>query len=153
MRRIAWLVIALCAGSVCDVRGHEVHHDVGVGEAVVVTLRYADGTPFAYEEAEVRTEGSPESGFFTRSDADGRVVFVPEGEGPWIVRVFSADGHGAEVRVDPATVTRGDHASGPASPLSGLFRVGFGVLLILGLFTLLAQFTRSRRSAGGHDHA
>lgn len=153
MRTLACAFFLCCALAPGLVAAHAVQHDVAVGEAVVVTLRYADGTPFAYEEAEVRAAGSSTVDFVTRSDGQGRVVFVPDGDGPWVVRVFSADGHGAEVQVDAATLRRTSVPVVTSSPMTGLARIGLGVLLVLGLFFLLARIARSQRSVGGQDHA
>lgn len=155
MKAVVFVVLlALLVGSTPRARAHEVHHDIGVDEAVVVTLRYADGTPFAFEEAEIRDASGRELLFVTRSDAQGRVVFLPPGDGPWIVRVISADGHGAEVRVEASVLEGGATApSAPVAASTGLLRIAAGVLLILGLFAILARIARSPRVSGGHDRA
>lgn len=145
------LLLTLAVACATEARAHAVEYDVHAGSAVVVTLRYADGTPFAFEEAEIRDEASHRVRLVTRSDAQGRVVFLPPSEGPWIVRATSADGHGAEVRVEASVLGDAVTVDSRRTPAThALARIVVGVLLILALFALLA---RSPFMTGGRRRA
>ena len=143
-RTIGLLVWTLCA-SVAPVSAHEVTSSVVRGDAVIVTLRYADGVPLAYEECEVKADGAAQPLVVGRTDVQGRMAFVPEPGVGYTVRAFSQDGHGAIVRVEPADAvsTVPPTFSGPGSSLG---RIGLGVVLILGLFAILRR-TASRAPA------
>jgi|GEM_PF-630512 len=75
---------------------HRVHHEVGRAEAVVVTLAYGDGSPLAGDRYEIRVAGEEQAWQTGHTDAAGRIVFLPDRDAEWRVRVFSEDGHGAD---------------------------------------------------------
>lgn len=128
-----------------------VAHEVGVSQsgapAAVLTLRYADGQPFAYEAYELYR---PDGGVplqVGRTDAQGRVVFVADGRPVWRLKAYSADGHGVdrEIRVDAAALAAPAPGNAVAAgvPRGWLLAAGCGV--IFGLFGLFQLFiTRGR---------
>jgi nickel transport protein len=139
MRSLLALLLVLAASAA---NAHEVAHAVSREEAVVVSLRYGDGSPFAYEHFEVFPPGE-EIPFATgRTDAEGRALFLPDRPGEWRVVAESEDGHGASlsVQVDAA----GAVTAKTRSLWERSSRLIVGVALIVGLFGILALFTRRR---------
>ncbi len=122
---------------------HELHGAVGRGEATVVTFTYADGTAFSHESFEIYRPGSKTPFQIGRTDVLGRVFLVTEEEGDWRVRVFSEDGHGADISI-PASAAGSPAASAP--PAAGRSsRVVLGLGIILGLFGALSLLRRNRK--------
>lgn len=143
MRRGAALAAALVALLVAAPAGaHEVTHEVSRGEAVVVALAYADGSPFAYEQYELTPPGEGVPFQTGRTDAAGRVVFVPDRPGDWRLRASSEDGHGADLTVSVDAV--GAAAAKPRSLWERGSKLVTGVALLLGVFGLLTLFARRR---------
>lgn len=144
-KRTFGLLVWMLGASVAPVSAHEVASTVTRGDAVIVTLHYADGTPLAYEECEVKAEGAAQPLVVGRTDVEGRMAFVPEPGVAYTVRAFSQDGHGAIVRVEPSDAVSAVPTtfSGPGAPFG---RIGLGVVLILGLFAILRR-TASRAPA------
>jgi nickel transport protein len=72
-------------------------------KANVLTVLYATGQPFAYEEYEIFPpvkESEKDAPFQVgRTDANGRIVFLPDRSGTWKIRYNSQDGHGGETEV------------------------------------------------------
>lgn len=134
--------------------GHEVRHTVATGTAVVVTLSYADGKPFAYEKYELTPEGATVPAQVGNSDAQGRVVFVPGATANWRLKAFTADGHGADLRIavpaqasEPSarpTAAPPAHSSGDGPSRASL--VLFGLGLILAGFGLLQLFISRKKT-------
>lgn len=125
--------------------GHEVRLESARQEAVVVSLAYAGGQPFAFEAYELYLPGKETPEQVGRTDAAGRVVFLPGEHPAWRIKAYSADGHGVDqaLRVAPATVGSAPAVTGePSRALS--VAVGMGVLF--GLFGLLQLFVRRKRS-------
>jgi len=131
---------------------HEVRATVLRVEATLVTLRYADGTPFAGEDFELLAAGAPQVLMAGRTDAHGRAVLLLEGPGPWRLRSHSADGHGIEQPIVPpaghvpaeaaAGGPQGGHRFAPAvSVLGGLLALS----ALLGLFAGLPRLHRAWR--------
>jgi len=120
---------------------HSLSHTTGQGSALIVELRYADGSPFSYEAAEVYRPAESVPFLAGRTDANGRLAFVPDRPGDWRVRAFSEDGHGGDFTVAAA-------AEGGSSPSSaGLGEVGglaVGLSILFGLFGLWSLFIRKR---------
>lgn len=134
--------VALIAASI-PAAAHEIHHGVERGEATVLTFTCADGSAFSYESFEVFRPGETTPFQIGRSDALGRVSFLPDRAGEWRVRVFSEDGHGADLRVSasPAGDRAADRSPPPANRAS---RIVLGLGVILGVFGTWSLI-RSRR--------
>ena len=138
--RPALALVGLLA--VAPAPAHQLTHAVQTGTAVVVELRYGDGSPFGYEAAEVFRPGESVPFLAGRTDANGRLAFVPDRGGEWRVRAFSEDGHGADL-----TVAAG--AGGVAAPAVDdpgvLGRLAVGLSLLFGAFGLWSLFGRKKK--------
>ena len=76
-----------------------------------------------------------------RTDANGRLAFVPDRAGDWRVRAFSEDGHGADFIV-PAGAESG--SPGPSAGLGELGGLAVGLSILFGLFGLWSLFLRKK---------
>jgi nickel transport protein len=139
------LMVAVAAGGP-PAEAHGVDHRVDrEGDAVVVTIAYAHGGEFAHEQYEVFRPGETEPYQAGRTDARGRVVFLPDTAGSWRVRAFTADGHGLDVTVeaDPAAASAGPRAgTGRTARLIGV------MVLLLGTLGLAVLYRLRTREAG-----
>jgi nickel transport protein len=138
VRCLAVLPAALLAGVL---HAHSLSHTAQSGSAVIVELRYADGSPFSYESAEVFRPAESIPFLAARTDANGRLAFVPDRPGDWRVRAFSEDGHGGDFTVSAGG--DGTASAGPA-PLGALERGAIGVALLFGIFGIWSLFLRRR---------
>jgi nickel transport protein len=125
------LAAALAIGLTGAAAAHELHHQVVAQNAVAVRLAYPDGKPFAYETYELYPKGSEAPAQVGKTDAEGRVVFIPGTRTEWRLRAFSADGHGADVQFDSPELTSAPQSE---SPLDRTARVLFGLSAILAAF-------------------
>lgn len=137
---LLWLLLAAPAGA------HEVHHAVEAALSVAVSFTYADGKPFAYEAFEAYPDGSDVPAQVGRTDAAGRAVFVPGAIKRWHVKAFSADGHGADIRIDaPPFVPLAGSGSPPAD--GGPNRASlllFGLSALFGIFGIYQLWLRRK---------
>lgn len=134
-------------------QAHEVHHRIETGGAVVISLTYANGEPFAYEKYALYPAGQETPAQVGNTDVAGRVVFLPGTTTNWRLQATSADGHG--VNLEFATPSRG--TSAVAVPATGAqpdavaaataprwLLAGFGLSLLFGLFGLFQLFVRKK---------
>ena len=135
----AVILSMLAPASAC---AHEVLHRVSRDGAVVVELFYPDGTPFSFEQYEVCLRGDEWPYQTGRSDALGRIVFLPDRRGAWQVRAFSEDGHGIDITID-AGPEDAPQAAAPSRSLR-LVRTAIGIAAILAVFALLKVLARRR---------
>lgn len=136
MRAPLALPATLLAGAL---NAHTLNHSAQPGSAVVVELRYADGSPFSYESAEVYRPAETVPFLAGRTDANGRLAFVPDRSGDWRVRAFSEDGHGGDFTVAAAP------DGGSSASSAGLGTVGglaVGLSVIFGVFGIWSVFIR-----------
>lgn len=133
------LLVACAAAS----EAHDLQYTTTSATALVVTLVYPDGTPFSYESFEVYPLGEEVPFQVGRTDAQGRLAFLPPGPGRYQVRAMSQDGHGQvfEVEADAAGLLVA--ADRPLYERYQRLFVGLGVLL--GLFGLLMLFYRRKQ--------
>lgn len=131
--------LLLCA---VTAQAHEVHHRIEAANAVVVTLTYANGEPFAYEKYALMPAGQETPRQVGNTDAAGRVAFVPDATGKWRLQATSADGHGVNLEFAAPAVADGRQTAEPSPPRWLL--AGFGLSLIFGLFGLFQLFARKK---------
>ncbi len=126
---------------------HELLHRVDNGkDAVVVEFYFADNSKFSYEEYKVFRPGNSRIPFAVgRTDALGRVVFLPDTDGIWKVKVTSNTGHGAELSIK----VRGGMVNGEGSNVMvfNIVRFLLGIILIVGVFVLLSKNTKNKKEA------
>jgi nickel transport protein len=118
---------------------HQVVSTIGSAPATVATLTYADGKPFAYEAYELFAGGAETPRQVGRTDALGRVTFLPDGQQAWRLRAFTEDGHGIDTAFEVAPHPVSAATTSPRLPLALL-----GGSLVLALFGLYQLFLRRR---------
>lgn len=142
---MAFLMTAAAGGA----GAHEIDHTVSRGSAVAIDFHFPDGTPFSYESFEVIPPAEETPFAVGRTDALGRVVFLPDREGDWRVRVFSEDGHGADIVVpaSPAAGSEGAPFDGVAadSGMPRASRIALALGIILGIFGIIGMIQGRRR--------
>lgn len=134
MTRYRILLFCLFLSQTGWVLAHEIHHAIENIGAVTIRLTYANGQPFAFESFEVRPEGKDIPLQAGRTDAQGRIVFVPGETRFWRIKAFSADGHGVDLRVDTSRVARSYTAAfsiADSPNRASLLLSGFSILLAL----------------------
>jgi nickel transport protein len=131
----------LAAALALPAAAHEVHHQIAATAAISVRLTYADGKPFAYETYELYPKGSEVPAQVGKTDAEGRVVFVPGTQSQWRLRAFSNDGHGADLQFESPTLAA---AASTEAPIDRTARVLFGLSAILAAFAAY-QFLLRRK--------
>lgn len=144
---LAALLLALPAPA------HEVRHTVAAAaDAVTVRLVYADGQPFAFEAYEATPEGADKPAHVGRTDAQGNALFLAGTVRHWRLKAWSADGHGADLRIEaPAGSAGAAPAAASSAPVTAPADHGpnraslalFGLSLIVGGFGLF-QLTRRK---------
>ncbi|WP_457624129.1 hypothetical protein [Persephonella sp.] len=123
--------------------GHELITDVKRERAVIVEIKYADGMPFSYEKYEVYYSGKPDIPFVTgRTDRYGRVIFIPDKAGQWVVKAFSEDGHGVvkKIKVDDG----GAYSGGEKGGFDRILKLAVGIAVIMGFFGIIGIIWRKR---------
>ena len=123
---------------------HEILYEVATGAAVVVQLHDADGDAFAFEPYELYPRDADRPAQIGKSDAAGRVVFLPGDVRQWRLKAYSEDGHGLDVRF---TAEGGAAAVPVVGSRAGRNQwIVTGVALLFGLFGLMQLFLgRARR--------
>jgi nickel transport protein len=117
---------------------HDLQHSIDEGTAVSVKLFFADGSKFDFESYEVYRAGDEIPFQVGRTDAQGRVVFLPDRAGTWRIKAFSEDGHGADFSFSTGVEGAVGDASRPF--LERHLRIVVGVSVILGVFGLVNLF-------------
>lgn len=125
---------------------HEVHFQASPAQATLIQLRYADGQPFAFEAYELYPGTAELPAQVGRTDAQGRLVFLPEGQTDWRLKAFAADGHGLDQRLQVTPVEGAATLAAPPPREADRFsRWILGLSLILGGFGLYQFFTCNQR--------
>lgn len=141
MKRAAAMLIALAIAA--PAAAHELGHEIAAVGAASVRLVYADGKPFAYEAYELYPQGAEVPAQVGKTDAEGRVVFVPGTQSRWRLRAFSADGHGADFEFESPPIAAA--AAGTPPPGSDrTARMLFGASALLAAFAGLQFFLRRK---------
>jgi nickel transport protein len=138
-RLLAAIGLLLLAG---QGHAHEVHTATQAQSVTVVTLTYANGKPFAFEQFEVAPAGAELPSQVGRTDAAGRAAVLPLPGKALEFTATSKDGHGTRLSLPPLAESATTVATG--TPRWLMAAAGGGV--IFGLFGLFQLFTtRNRR--------
>ena len=132
--------LALCAWLPGQALAHDLQHSIEEGAAVSIKLFFADGNEFSFESYEVYRAGEEVPFQVGRTDAQGRVVFIPDRAGAWRVKAFSEDGHGVDFSF--TTGVKSDVQDADEPPLARHLRILVGLSVIFGVFGLVTLFTR-----------
>ena len=141
-RRACIAALCLMALLPASALAHDLQYAIEPGKAVVVRLFYTDTAKFSFEGYEVFRDGEKIPFQVGRTDALGRLAFLPDRAGTWRVKATSGDGHGVEftLKADADAVV-----SGVERPFFDRHaRVVAGVGILLGLFGLLSLFVRRK---------
>lgn len=131
------------------VQAHALLHEVLDAEAVVLRFSFPGGEQPWHEPYEVFAPGMDAPFQSGRVNALGEVSFRPDRPGPWRLRVFTEDGHGATIELDIDAEGKTAASSGSAGHAHGYWWRVFAALgYLLGAFGLLALW-RVRRSRAG----
>lgn len=140
--QILMIALILCGVSLA----HTVDYQVDRENAVVVTVRLGDEEA-SYSEYEIFPPSTSETPFqLGRTDAKGRLTFIPTEPGVWRVKVSADSQHGLhgaeiEVKVDEGMTT--EIASRPL--VARHTRLVVGISILFGLFGLMSLL-KSKKS-------
>lgn len=137
-----WLAVALCWAATAQ--AHEVHHRIEATGAVVITLTYANGQPFAYEKYALTPAGQETPQQVGNTDAQGRIAFVPGAVEKWRVQATSADGHGINLDFTAPQTQPGTAAATTDLATPRWLMAVLGLSLIFGIFGLIQLLTRKK---------
>lgn len=119
---------------------HDLQYTVGGAQAVVIRMFYVDDAPFAFEGYEIYREGEKLPYQVGRTDAQGRIAFLPDRAGAWRIKAMSEDGHGQNFKLSTDAAAELTGTDKPAFERYG--RIAVGVAVILGLFGTLSLFIK-----------
>ncbi len=130
---------------------HDLQYRVTDEQAVVATFFYLDGSAFSYQSYEIYPPGQTVPSQVGRTDASGRLAFLPDTPGQWRIKATSEDGHGVDFR---AHISEQRLIGEVEQPLFERYqRLLVGVGLILGLFGLLSLFYRGKKRKVDNENA
>ncbi len=111
-------------------------------------FHFASEDDFSFESYEVYSPKESEIPFAVgRTDAKGRLFFMPDTNGTWRVKAFSEDGHGAVVDVNvDAAITKAPPAPSGNEMQNLLWRLVMGIGAIGVIFTLLYVIVKRREN-------
>ena len=117
-----------------NIYAHDLEHQIKrEGNCFVVQFYFSDNTKFSYEEYEIYRENEDTPFQIGRTDALGRVVFCPDKEGTWTLKVFSKDGHGAILKISSNHIA----STSTKNSMDRVNQILLSILLILGILVLL----------------
>ncbi len=141
------LVAVMLIGVSSLALGHRMDHEIATAEAQVLSLSHPFGQQPVFEPYQIFAPDAEVAFQNGRTDALGRISFLPDRPGRWRVVVTTEDGHGLEVRVRVDEALGVTEVEGPAR--NSLVNILAGVGYLLGLAGLLVLW-RKRKKAHAH---
>lgn len=161
-----WIFLLLAAW-LSPTLAHTIHHRVEASQAVILTLTYSSGKPYAREPYSLYAEGSEQAGYAGQTDAEGRIVFVPGDAAQWHLKAQGHHGHGLvidftvpvhqttssqapampAVAAPSATLPTPTPVAGPTSSPNEASLALFGLSLLLGGFGAYQLFLKRLNDA------
>ena len=139
--RLLLIMFLMASG---PLRAHDLQYTVVGGQAVVIKLFHVDNSPFSFEGYEIYRDGEKLPYQVGRTDALGRIAFLPDRAAKWRVKAFSEDGHGLDFKLGTDAAAT---LSGSEKPVFERYiRIFIGVAVILGLFGFLSLYLKRRKT-------
>jgi len=138
MRNASWFCCGLFLFLAMDLPAHQLDLAQDETQAIRLTLSYPDGTPFAYESYELYPADADLPLQTGRTDAKGRILFIPDTAAEWRIKAFSEDGHGIDRRFTANAIATGRVSTCDGS--SRLYAIITGLAVLFGLFGLYQMF-------------
>jgi len=125
---------------------HALHYSVDEAEAaVVVSLDFGHGEPPSDASYALFRPAQSDAFQTGRSDATGRIAFVPDQAGEWRLQVTTEDGHGLELRIEVDEAAQVMHVAGPGLGHWAAFGAGIGYLFgVAGLLIVWRRWQAGR---------
>jgi len=137
--------LAVSLAATVPAGAHGVRHQIEQARATVITLTYDDGTPLVGARFEAGPAGAAQATLSGQTDARGRAVVIADTPGPWQLRAFATDGHGARVEFDVSASAGADRAqAGLSGSGAATLPKWLGLVLIAAVFAALQQWLRTR---------
>jgi nickel transport protein len=132
------------------VQAHAVNYDVQQRSVAAVKVFYTADDPASYAEYEVYAPNSGDLPYQTgRTDRNGFIVFVPDQQGTWKIKVLGESAHGFHGVTVEVKVDKDLNLESFKKPLVAQYtKFATGISLIIGLFGIYALL-RSRKK---QDH-
>ena len=141
-----WLQTLLLFCLAGPLTAHTVEHTVREERATVVTVLFADGEEASYSEWEVFGPGDTSPYALGRTDAHGRLAFLPDRPGRWLARVKADSQHGLHgVNVTVQVGEQGTVKAFSQPVVATHTRLLIGTSLLFGLFGLLNWWRSQNR--------
>jgi nickel transport protein len=122
---------------------HQINVRLEHGHAIVIKLRYPDGSPFAYEKYEIYSPDNDKVPFqIGRTDKLGRIVFIPNRVGRWRVKAISKDGHGINKIVNISETLTIEETKPNKKIYYG--KIVIAILLIVFIYIVLYKILRGK---------
>lgn len=121
---------------------HNLKHTLSWDESVTITLQFVKEGDFSFQSYEVYAPKTKIPFQVGRSDVQGRVVFLPNSSGKWLVKIFSEDGHGKIIEVD---IDKNNKGQKIVQNTSILGRLLWGFLLLFSVFGVM-YFTKRKKN-------
>jgi len=117
-----------------DLFAHNLQHSISYEKSVTITLYFAHEGDFSFQRYEVYAPSNAIPFQVGRTDAHGRLSFLPDISGTWRVKLFSEDGHGKSIAVEVNTTAQIKETT---SGDSLLWRSLSGLLLLFSIFSVI----------------
>ncbi len=146
LKMFCYLLAALVLVAASSVAfGHSMDHETSTAEAQVLSLSHPFGQQPVFVPYQIFAPDSKVAFQNGRTDALGRISFLPDRPGRWRVVVTTEDGHGLEVRVQVDEALAVTEVEGPARGSLINILAGVGYLLgAAGVFILWRQRKKDR---------
>ncbi len=121
---------------------HNLKHTLLWEESMILTLQFVKEGDFSFQSYEVYAPKTKIPFQVGRSDAHGKIVFLPDSSGKWRVKIFSEDGHGKIIEVDINKTNKGQTIVQNTSTVGRLL---LGFVLLFSVFGVI-YFTKRKKS-------
>lgn len=126
-----------------NVSAHNLQHKVLHEEAIVLEFSFASDDDFSYQSYEIYAPNRDAPYQVGRTDAHSKVLFTPDTQGKWRVKVFSEDGHGKVVEVEVNSLKQLSNASSSENGMAFLKGLA-GIVILFIIFSVIYTMKRKK---------
>jgi len=121
---------------------HNLEHSTTHQESIVVSYNFLGGGEFSYQDYEIYPPNKDIPYQVGRTNAESKIVFIPNQKGVWKIKAFSQDGHGKIITINVDKILQQKNVQ--ASTIAQFIKPLVGLVVIFAIFGFIYLFKRRK---------
>lgn len=127
-----------------NLSAHNLQHKVLKEEATILEFSFASDDDFSFQSYEIYAPNKDKPYQVGRTDVHSKILFLPDTQGRWKIKLFSEDGHGKIVDVEVKSLHKITKTSSSSDNSMAFLKGLAGILILFMIFTVIYKMKKEK---------